>query len=80
MGAWDIKAAELPHWYLDLFQDAGGRIVLLPPRPMPTHWTASTAWYSSAAPMSMHVATAPHPIRPRTRHVSQGMSLKPCFT
>ncbi|MSV53679.1 MAG: gamma-glutamyl-gamma-aminobutyrate hydrolase family protein, partial [Actinobacteria bacterium] len=30
-GAWDIKAAELPHWYLDLFQDAGGRIVLLPP-------------------------------------------------
>ena len=30
-GAWDIRAAELPFWYLDLFQLAGGRIVLLPP-------------------------------------------------
>ncbi len=30
-GAWDVQAAALPHWYLDLFQDAGGSIVLLPP-------------------------------------------------
>lgn len=29
-GAWQINAAVLPRWYLDLFQSAGFRIVLLP--------------------------------------------------
>lgn len=30
-GAWDIEAALLPHWYVDLFQEAGARVVILPP-------------------------------------------------
>lgn len=30
-GAWDLTAALLPHWYVDLFHDAGASIVLLPP-------------------------------------------------
>ena len=30
-GAWDIEAALLPHWYIDLFQEAGARVVILPP-------------------------------------------------
>ena len=29
-GAWQINAAVLPRWYLDLFQSAGFRIVLIP--------------------------------------------------
>lgn len=32
-GAWDLTAALLPHWYVDLFQDAGFSVVLLPPSP-----------------------------------------------
>ena len=34
-GAWDIRAAVLPHWYLDLVQEAGADVVLLPPSPSP---------------------------------------------
>ena len=30
-GAWEIEAALLPHWYVDLFQEAGARVVMLPP-------------------------------------------------
>jgi putative glutamine amidotransferase len=30
-GAWDIEAALLPHWYIDLFQESGARVVILPP-------------------------------------------------
>jgi putative glutamine amidotransferase len=30
-GAWDVTASVLPHWYLDLFQESGARVVLLPP-------------------------------------------------
>jgi putative glutamine amidotransferase len=30
-GAWSLTAALLPHWYLDLFHEAGVDIVLLPP-------------------------------------------------
>lgn len=30
-GAWEIEAALLPHWYIDLFQEAGARVVMLPP-------------------------------------------------
>ena len=30
-GAWDLPAALLPHWYVDLFQDAGAAVVMLPP-------------------------------------------------
>lgn len=30
-GAWDVTAALLPHWYVDTFQGAGARVVLLPP-------------------------------------------------
>ena len=30
-GAWDVLAAVLPHWYLDLLHEAGADVVLLPP-------------------------------------------------
>ena len=30
-GAWSMPAALLPHWYLDLFHEAGADIMLLPP-------------------------------------------------
>ena len=30
-GAWDTTAALLPHWYVDTFQEAGARVVILPP-------------------------------------------------
>ena len=30
-GAWSLTAALLPHWYLDLFHEAGADIMLLPP-------------------------------------------------
>lgn len=30
-GAWQLPAALLPHWYLDLFHEAGAEVVLLPP-------------------------------------------------
>ena len=30
-GAWALPAALLPHWYLDLFHEAGADIMLLPP-------------------------------------------------
>lgn len=30
-GAWDVTAAVLPIWYLDLFQEAGATVVLLTP-------------------------------------------------
>ena len=30
-GAWDIRAALLHEWYVDAVQQAGGRVVLLPP-------------------------------------------------
>lgn len=30
-GAWDVTAAVLPIWYLNLFQEAGATVVLLPP-------------------------------------------------
>lgn len=30
-GAWDIPAALVPHWYVDLLQEAGAHVVLLPP-------------------------------------------------
>ena len=30
-GAWEIEAALLPHWYVDLLQEAGARVVMLPP-------------------------------------------------
>ena len=30
-GAWNIEAALLPHWYVDLFQEAGAHVVILPP-------------------------------------------------
>jgi putative glutamine amidotransferase len=34
-GAWDINAAVLPHWYLDLFQSAGATVLLIPQDPNP---------------------------------------------
>lgn len=34
-GAWQVDAAVLPRWYLDLLQQAGARVVLLPPDPDP---------------------------------------------
>ena len=30
-GAWQLPAALVPHWYLDLFQSAGADVVILPP-------------------------------------------------
>lgn len=30
-GAWDVLAAELPHWYIDMLQGAGARVIMLPP-------------------------------------------------
>ena len=30
-GAWELPAALLPQWYVDLFQSAGATVVLLPP-------------------------------------------------
>ena len=30
-GAWELPAALIPEWYLDLFQAAGATVVLLPP-------------------------------------------------
>lgn len=30
-GFWDIQAAVIPHWYLDLFQNAGADVVLIAP-------------------------------------------------
>lgn len=30
-GLWDIEAALVPRWYLDVFQEAGADVVLLPP-------------------------------------------------
>jgi putative glutamine amidotransferase len=30
-GAWELPAALIPQWYLDLFQGAGATVVLLPP-------------------------------------------------
>jgi len=30
-GAWDVTASVLPIWYLDLFQQAGATVVLIPP-------------------------------------------------
>ncbi len=30
-GAWDLVAAVLPHWYVDLFQEAGARVIIIPP-------------------------------------------------
>ncbi|MCF8526930.1 MAG: gamma-glutamyl-gamma-aminobutyrate hydrolase family protein [Candidatus Nanopelagicales bacterium] len=34
-GAWHIEAAVLPRWYVDLFQQAGAHVALLPPDPDP---------------------------------------------
>lgn len=34
-GLWDIEAAIIPRWYLDVFQGAGADIVLLPPNTHP---------------------------------------------
>lgn len=34
-GAWQVDAAVLPRWYLDLLQEAGAHVVLLPPDPDP---------------------------------------------
>lgn len=34
-GAWNIEAAVLPRWYVDLLQQAGARVVILPPDPDP---------------------------------------------
>ncbi len=30
-GAWELPAALIPQWYLDLFRAAGANVVLLPP-------------------------------------------------
>ncbi len=32
-GAWHVEAAVLPRWYVDLLQEAGAHVVLLPPDP-----------------------------------------------
>lgn len=34
-GAWDLVAPLLPHWYVDLFREAGMDVVLLPPSSSP---------------------------------------------
>ncbi|HAN70339.1 MAG TPA: gamma-glutamyl-gamma-aminobutyrate hydrolase [Actinobacteria bacterium] len=34
-GAWSIEAVVLPRWYVDLLQQAGARVVILPPDPDP---------------------------------------------
>ena len=73
-GAWDIKAAELPHWYLDLFQDAGGRIVLLPPA---TNADALDRLDGLVLVGGADVDARRYGAAP---HVSQGMNLKPCST
>ena len=35
-GAWSLPAALLPHWYLDLFHEAGADVILLPPENDPS--------------------------------------------
>ena len=52
-GAWELPAALVPQWYLDLFTAAGAVVVLLPPGVRARgRSTGSTAWRSWAEPTS----------------------------
>ena len=66
-GAWELPAALIPQWYLDLFQRGRRDVVLLPPGSdaggASTGWTA---WRWRAVPTSMRRSTTPSRTTPPT--------------